>query len=163
MQQLIDFLQSIFVDKAPALPEGLKSFIVKVAPYAVVVALIFIGMTMFTLIPALFAAIGIGVAAGITEAFFSPMMLVYILLGIVNIALLIMAIPGLFKKTESGWKYVFYVSLVALVSNIISVSIFSVIMSVLGLYFLFQVRSYYMGSLYSSPFSPPVPPIRPPM
>ncbi len=152
MQQLIDFLQDLFVVKAPSLPEGLKSFLVKVAPYLVIIGLIFTGLALLSILPALGLMTAYGGAAGAT--LFGPMMVFSLLFGVINAILLIMAVPGLFKKTESGWRYVFYASLVSLVSSVVSVSIAGLIFSVIGFYFLFQVRSYYNGS---GPYVPPAP------
>jgi len=160
MSGLINFLQSIFVDKAPALPEGFKSFVVKFVPYVVIIAIIFIGISLFSIIPVFLFAVGFANAVSKTGTLFSPMLILTTVFALVNAVLLIMAIPGLFKKTLSGWTYVFYASLLGIVLNILTVSVVSLVLSLVALYILFQIRSYYMGGGTASSMPPasPMPP-----
>ena len=161
MSGLVVFLQNLFVDKAPALPEGFKSFIVKVGPYVVVVALIFIGLTLLSAIPFLFVTGGIFTAFGGGGMLFGLRMMLFTVLGVVNLVLLLMAVPGLFKKTMTGWTYLFYASLLNIATNILTVSLVSVILSIVGLYILFQIRSCYNGISAATPTSY-TPPQQPP-
>jgi hypothetical protein len=61
----------------------------------------------------------------------------------VSLILEAMAIPGLFNRTRQGWNLVYYSSLISIVSSLLTFNIGSILMSVVALYFLFQVRSYY--------------------
>lgn len=141
--QLEAFLDEYMVKKAPfALPIGLKEFIVKIAPYLVIIFAILA-------LPLILAAIGI-------SAVFAPfaMMGAYkwgfgaiIALAVSAIVLVmeVMAVPGLFKRTKSGWRMLFYASIVSLIGSILSVGgiISGIIGAIIGWYILFQVKDMY--------------------
>lgn len=63
---------------------------------------------------------------------------------IAQIALLVLALPGLFARKLSGWMFLFYEQLVSFVGSLLLGSIVGAIVgAVIGLYFLFQVREKY--------------------
>lgn len=73
---------------------------------------------------------------------------------VVEAALYIMAFPGLKDRKKAGWNFLFYAALVNIVYGVVILFsnyggagnfIGSVIGSVIGLYFLFQVRDAYTG------------------
>lgn len=142
LSQLENTLEEYLVKKAPfTLPTGVKDFIVMIAPWFTLVGLILA-------IPAILMVFGLGaivapmaflggVKAGTTFT-------VSIAISIVALVLNALALPGLFKRTKSGWNFVFYSSLVGVISNIVTFSIGGLIIgSLLGLYVLFQVKEYY--------------------
>lgn len=130
-----------FVKKAPALPENVKEMIVKYGPYITVVMLIIAA-------PAILAIFGLGAIAapfaligGVGE--FS-MYTITMILSLIIFALQIIALPGLFKRTKAGWKFMFYGTLVSAVSSLLSLNLGSLIIgTAISFYFLFQIRSYY--------------------
>lgn len=134
-------LNDIFGKKAPALPENIKEMIVKFGPYITVVILIIAA-------PAILAIFGLGTVlapfsllGGLGE--FS-IYTVTMILSLIIFALQIIALPGLFKRTRAGWKFMFYGSLVSAVSALLSFNIGSLIIgTAISFYFLFQIRSYY--------------------
>lgn len=144
LAQLDETLDLYFGKKAPALPTNVKEIIVKVAPWLAVVLVI-----LFLLgLPALLAVFGIG-------AMFAPVgmmggvnygatYIISLVLMIVTVVLEALAIPGLFKRTKAGWNFLFYSTLVGIISNVLSLNISGIILGVLiPLYFLYQVKSYY--------------------
>lgn len=141
VNQLESTLEEYLVKKAPALPENVKELIVKFAPYITLIMLIMA-------LPAVLVLFGIGalltpfsymggVNAGMTYT-------VSMVVLAVSLVLEALAIPGLFKRTKQGWNLVFYSALVSAVSSLVSFNIVNLVIGTLiSLYFLFQVKSYY--------------------
>lgn len=144
LAQLEDTLDEYFGKKAPALPQGIKDFIVKVAPYLTIIGLILT-------IPAILVLLGLGSIAtvlapmgGVQSVSTLPNMWIGILLLVPVVILEAMAVPGLFAKKAVGWRYIFWAQLISLVSNLIQLNIVSAIIgAVIGFYILFQVKSLY--------------------
>lgn len=141
MNGLTDTLELYLVKKAPALPPGAKEVIVKFAPWITLILLVLA-------LPAVLALIGLGTVlapfaymGGVSAGTGFTLSLVILAISVVLEAL---AIPGLFKRTKQGWNLVFYSTLLSLVSSLVSYNIVGGLISALiGLYILFQVRSYY--------------------
>lgn len=139
LKQVESFLEGFFT-KAPSLPKGLKEFIVKFGPWLMIVGLIFA-------LPAMIAALGL-------TAFFAPIAYlgksrmstfgVDVVISTVALALNAVALPGLFKRAMSGWRLLFYSSLLMAFGNLITFDLSSLVVgSLVGWYILFQVKSYY--------------------
>lgn len=141
LKQLDDTLDLYLVQKAPSLPTNIKELIVKISPW---LTLIFLVLSL----PAVLAVLGIG-------ALFTPFSYlggmnaglqytVSMVILAVTIVLEGLAIPGLFKRSISGWNFLFYSVLVSIISNIVSFNIGGLILgTIVPLYFLYQVKSYY--------------------
>ncbi len=136
--KLEDTLELYLVDKAPGLPTGVKEFIVAVAPWFTIVG-------MIVAIPSLLIVLGLGKSLVPLVRVIAPGYAVWhIVFGLVSLVFRVMAIPGLFARSKRGWKFVYYSALVGLVSSLVSFNLFSGLISVvIGLYFLFQIKSYY--------------------
>ena len=152
MNQLIDTLDLYFGKKAPQMPAGIKEFIVKVSPWLSVVGVILT-------VPAVLAILGLG-------AYFSSFARygmvgygysgfgIWSVFTIIMTVLYIMAIPGLFKRSPSGWNFMFYAALVGGLQNLISFNLVGLVVGLLiGFYILFQLKPYYFGGATTSPFS----------
>jgi hypothetical protein len=135
----IGFLNYYLVTKAPIqLPDNFKEWIVQYGPWITIVVLV---LTL----PALLAVLGIGALlipfAGIGYGTGFGFLAIGL---IVEIAMTVMALPGLFARKMSGWTLLFYARLVAIVSNLLAGAIISaLVVGVISLYVLFQVRSLY--------------------
>lgn len=141
LTSLENTLKVYFVDKAPfQLPPAAKEFIVQFGPWITLVLLILA-------LPVLFAALGL-------TAFLTPFAamdggrsgigLLGIVLSIIALVLEAMALPGLFRRSKSGWNLLFYSTIVSAVDNLVNLNIAGLVVGLLiGWYFLFQVRSYY--------------------
>lgn len=146
--QLEAFLDEHMVKKAPfALPAGAKEFIVKVAPYLVIISAILA-------LPLIFAAIGLSTAfapVAMMEAAYGYGYgwglgaMISLAVSVIVLVMEVMAVPGLFKRTKGGWRMVFYASIVSLVGSILSISgiIGGIIGAIIGWYILFQVKELY--------------------
>ncbi|MFA5933567.1 MAG: hypothetical protein WCV81_05810 [Microgenomates group bacterium] len=141
LNQLEGTLDTYLVGKAPALPVGVKDFIVNVMPYLTVIFLILalplllglIGLTAFT-VPFAFVA---GVGSGFTY-------MASIAVAIVTAVLEIIALPGLFKRQKKSWTLLYYVALIGGVSSILSLNLWGLVIGTgISLYILFQIKSYY--------------------
>src|SRR3989339_948261 len=143
MEGLIEKLDLYLVKKAPALPKNVKDIIVSVAPWLEVIGAIFT-------LPAIFALFGFNammygtpyggyVAAGTGYGFSIASLFLF-----AGLVLMILAIPGLFKRSMVGWNYVFYSVLLNAIYSLITMQLFGLIIgSLLSLYLLFQVKGYY--------------------
>ena len=138
-KDLIGFLDFYLVKKAPfQIPDGGREWIVKFGPWITVVLLI---LTL----PLLLVALGIGAVfmpwGGVGYATgFGFLTLVVI----VELGLMIAALPGLFARKMSGWQLLFYSQLVSIVYNLLTGSIVGgLLFGLIALYILFQVRPLY--------------------
>lgn len=142
LKKLESFLELYLVTKAPfSLPNNWKEFIVKVAPWLTLVVIILalpiiLGLLGFGAILAPISFLG-GVSAGVTSMLTTVVTAISLILEAV-------ALPGLFKRTKKAWYLVYYSTLLASLTNIISFNVGGfVIGTVLSLYVLFQIKSYY--------------------
>lgn len=126
-----------FFKKAPALPVGVKDFLVKVAPYAAVIFGI-LGVlgglnNLFMQSAVLNAIVGNSIAFKISTV-----------LGIVASALMVFAYPKLKEHKNEGWMLLFWVEVVNLASVLVLGQVVSVVIGALiGFYIIFQIKSYY--------------------
>lgn len=135
----IDMIGEYF-KKLPELPKGGKDAIVTITPW---LALIFgvlgvitalVGLGIFTFLAPIAMVSG---ATGAGTGF------VVVLFGLVSSALLLAAFPGTKAKKMQGWKLLYYSEVVGLIANIISLALAGVLFTLIGFYFLYQIRSYY--------------------
>ncbi|MDO8269589.1 MAG: hypothetical protein Q7T54_02875 [Candidatus Levybacteria bacterium] len=135
----IDMVGEYF-KKLPELPKGGKDAIVTITPW---LALIFgvlgvvtalVGLGIFTFLAPIVMISG---ANGAGTGF------VVVLFGLVSSALLLAAFPGTKAKKMQGWKLLYYSEVVGLIANIVSLALAGVLFTLIGFYFLYQIRSYY--------------------
>ena len=138
-KDLIGFLDFYLVKKAPfQIPDAGREMIVKFGPWITVVLLIL-------LLPVLLFALGLGAVlmpfGGVGYAAGFGFLTIVV---IIEISLLIAALPGLFARKMSGWTLLFYSQIVGIVHSLLSGNIISgLLMALIGLYILFQVRPLY--------------------
>lgn len=129
-----------YFKKLPSLPKNAQEVLVSIAPW---IALVFgalgligsvVGLGLFTFLAPL------AVFAGARE---TGAGIIVVLLGLVSSVLLLMAFPGTKNKQSRGWKFLYYSEVVSLVSNIVTLSIVGVLFTLVGFYFLYQIRSYF--------------------
>ena len=138
-KDLEGFLDFYLVKKAPfQIPDGGREMIVKFGPWIAVVLLI---LTL----PLLLFALGIGTIlipfGGLGYATGFGVLTIFV---IVEVGLLIAALPGLFNRKMSGWRLLFYSQLVSIVYNVLSGNIVGgLLFGLIALYILFQVRPLY--------------------
>lgn len=143
MKQLNKTLELYLIKKAPALPKNVKEILVKFAPWGSII-LVVLGL------PAVFALLGLGAIISSPPYGGYSMMrtggglsLSWLLL-LATIVLEALAIPGLFKKKLAGWNFLYWGVWVNAVYQLLSFQIIGLIVSTLiSLYVLFQVKSYY--------------------
>lgn len=140
MEALINWLNVWFGQKAPALPVAAKEVIVKIAPW---LSIVMIALAA----PAVLALVGFGGYVGRYAMYGMYSGGWYWIFAAATIVLNILALPGLFKRLQSGWTYSLYSVLVGGVSNLLMGEIPGLIIGLaIGFYILFQVKSYYTGS-----------------
>ena len=127
------WLDEYLVRRSPIqLPDGAKDWMVRYAPW------ITIALVVLTL-PALFIAFGrIDGAAGVA----------YFAVGTaIEISLMLAALPGLFARAMSGWRFMFYASVVALATSLLRGAVLSGLFgAIIALFVLFQIRALYRES-----------------
>jgi hypothetical protein len=143
MAKVDEFLELYLVKKAPALPENIKEFIVKYSPYISIVM-------MALMIPAVIAIFGLSSAfmpyaymGGFRPGFNFSISTIFM---VGQIALQIIALPGLFKRAKSAWRLMFYASLVGLIYSVLSgfnAVLGGLISALISLYILFQIKPLY--------------------
>jgi hypothetical protein len=144
--QLEETLEVYLVKKAPfSIPENWKELIVQFAPYLTILGIV-------VSVPAVLAVLGLGALVSPFTAFLGPRYALsysfnYIL-SMVTLAVVIileaMAVPGLFKRQEKAWRFLFYASLAHVVSGFLGGDwVGMIIGALLSWYVLFQVKEYY--------------------
>ncbi len=142
LDDLNNFLENYLVKKAPSLPGNVKEGIVKYGPYLVLVGLLFS-------IPSVLALFGLGsMFNSIGLLSFSPKLsLAYQLslaVMLVGLVLEVMALPGLFQKSKKSWNLMYYSVLVYALHYIFTQNIGGLVIgTLLSLYLLFQIKSFY--------------------
>ncbi len=140
-KDLVGFLDYYLVQKAPfQIPGEIRELFVKFGPWIALVLLILMlpGLLFLLGIGTAFMPFGgVGYAAGFTY-------LTVLLLA--QLVLLVMALPGLFKRKMSAWKLMLWSQLVGIVLSLLSGSILGAIIGgLIGLYILAQIRSLYVN------------------
>jgi hypothetical protein len=134
MEDLDKFLSGLFT-KLPSLPTGVKTSLVKIAPYLAVLGVVLS-------LPAIFALIGFGAVLGAGWGYYGSTLAE--VFAVLNVVLLALSIRGLFARQAVGWRFLYYSALVSAVYSILHLDLFSLIIGTgISLYILFQVRSYY--------------------
>ncbi|MDO8499311.1 MAG: hypothetical protein Q7S66_01475 [bacterium] len=141
-QQIDKVLENFFTHTLPALPENVKAGIVKWTPWFDLLMMIF-------LLPILLFALGLGTVlapfAILGGGYYGGgFYVVSLIVSIVAVILQLIALPGLFHRTQSGWKYAFYAVWVHFVYRLFDYNIVGAIVGTgVSLYVLYQIRSYY--------------------
>jgi hypothetical protein len=138
-KELIGFLDYYLVKKAPVqIPDSGRELIVRFGPWITLVLLI---LTL----PLLLVALGIGTMfipfGGVGYASGFGILTIFVM---VEIGLMVAALPGLFARKMAGWRLLFYSQLVSILYNVVSLNIVGgLLFGLIGLYILFQVRPLY--------------------
>ena len=138
-KDLMGFLEFYLVQKAPfQIPDNAKEWIVKFGPWITVVLLVLMLPAILFILGVGTAMLpwgGVGYAAGFTYA------AVFL---VVQVGLMIAALPGLFARKMAGWTLAFYAQIVSFVySLLIGNYVGAIIGVVIGMYILFQIRPLY--------------------
>lgn len=138
-KDLIGFLDHYLVQKAPfQLPPNVKEWIVKFGPWIAVVLLILA-------LPPLLFILGIGTIlmpfGGVGYATGFGLRAIVLL---IEVGLLVAALPGLSARKMSGWRLLFYSQIAAIVFSILTGSIVAgLLIGLIVMYILFQIRPLY--------------------
>ncbi|NTU73156.1 hypothetical protein HGB07_03215 [Candidatus Roizmanbacteria bacterium] len=141
LSQLESTLELYLVKKAPAIPAKAKETIVNIAPW---ITLIIIILTA----PALLAIFGLGALvapfAFLGGAASGLGYLASLILSAIMLVMEAMAIPGLMHRKRSAWDLVYCANLLGVIQNVVNFNLGALVIgSLLSMYILFQVKSYY--------------------
>ncbi len=129
-----------YYKKLPELPKNGKDIVVSITPWLAIVFGVLgvigslVGLGIFTFL-APFALL-----SGVRE---TSQGILIVLLGLIASILMVVAFPGTKNKQQKGWKLLYYSEVVSLVSNLVTFSVVGVVFTLVGFYFLYQIRSYY--------------------
>src|SRR5689334_20130485 len=99
MDAFINWLNVWFGQKAPAIPAKGREFIVKIAPWLVIISIAIA-------IPAILAIMGISASFGLSGMYgYGYTAGWWWIFSAAVIVLDVLALPGLFKRTKSGWMF----------------------------------------------------------
>ena len=127
--------------KLPALPKGGRDFLYTVAPW---VALIFGILSVLGSLSAFgLSAVFSPFAAMGGSTGFAAQLLIASALGVVEGVLMVVSFPSLRKGVMKGWTLLFWAEVLGIVGSVVLVSVGGVIGGLIGLYLLFQIKSYY--------------------
>lgn len=145
------WLYDMLVVRAPfQLPKGFTDWVVQYGPWITLVLSIL-------MLPALFAILGAasltGVLATTVGVVVGPAYWLGLIVLVAQVAIMFASIPMLLKRQRNGWMLLFYANLLSIaygVVNAFGYGVFAIssligtaIGAVIGLYILFQIRSYY--------------------
>lgn len=135
----IDMVGEYF-GKLPSLPKNAQSSIAGITPWLALifgilgVATALVGLGVFTFLAPLALLTGVrNTGSGF----------IIVILGLISSALLLAAFPGTQKRQEKGWKFIYYSQVVSLVADVVTLSLGGVLFSLIGFYFLYQIREYF--------------------
>lgn len=128
--------------KLPQLPDSAKEVIAQITPWAIlIIAILFI--------PAILAIFGFGslfgsFSLGFGLYHFGAIYYITWAITVITFIMELSAVSGLIKRKIGAWRLLFYVALLEAVSNLINLSIVSLIISLaITLYLLFQIKKLY--------------------
>lgn len=133
--QLETFLDEYMIKKAPfQIPMSGKELIAKIAPYLVILGIIFaIPATILVLVVSPLLVLGGGAMA-----------IISLLFSLAALVLEAIALPGLFKRTRGAWRLMFYAMIVSIVGSIVGLHLVNAIIgAIIGGYILFQIKEVY--------------------
>lgn len=143
MTQLNKTLELYLVKKAPALPKGIKETLVKLAPWLAIIGVV-------VSIPGILVLFGLSsMMSGLPYSGYTMMgygggFSISVLFVIATMILEILAVPGLMKRKLAGWNFLYWAVWVSAVYSLLSYQIVGMVIGTLiSLYLLFQVKSYY--------------------
>jgi hypothetical protein len=138
-KDLVGFLDFYLVKKAPfQIPDAGREAIVKFGPWiAIVLLVISIPPVLFVLgvgtllVP--FGGVGYATSWGLA-----------VIVLMIQLGLMIAALPGLFARKASAWRLLLYSQLVGIAHSLLLYNIVGgLIGGLIGLYLIFQVRTLY--------------------
>jgi len=140
--QLEETLETYMVKKAPfSIPENSKELIVKYAPYLKILGIV--GSVSEILFGALVSPSTAFLGPRYALSYSFNYVLSMVTLAVV-LVLEAMAVPGLFKRQEKAWRFLFYASLVNVVYKFLGGDwVRMIIGTLISWYVLFQVKEYY--------------------
>lgn len=148
--KFIDQLEGPF-KQLPHLPDGITKFLADVSPWLSIIGAIFSALAVIGTLPLVLGTGAlVGGMAGLYYPAYSPMYAIVSVVGsLITAILLFSAFSPLRRKDLSGWVYLFWTNIVAIVVNVIGIAfmatsiIGAILGAVIGLYVLFEVKKWF--------------------
>jgi hypothetical protein len=144
LNDLKKFLDKYYV-KFPALPKGLKDFIVSITPWLTLIFAVLAIITGISAFGALSFVSPFAAFAGVRGYAYVAIVSAVILLlqGIIEL----MAFSPLKANKARGWNLLYYSLLLGVVSSIVTLNVYTLLNSLIGVligyYVLYQIKTYY--------------------
>ena len=159
MKQVEKVLEDLF-KPLPQLPEPSRKALAQAMPWITllggVLALYFAYQIYQLASPVANPYLAFGYSVGAIIGYYGPILWVSLALLVLQAVLFLVAFPALRTGKKSGWNLLFWAALANGVYNVafnlfsgyvnVGQLIFGLIGTAIGLYFLFQVRSYFGGA-----------------
>jgi hypothetical protein len=127
--------------KLPPLPQQARDTLVSIMPWIVLI---------FGILGVIGGIAGLGLVSTLSPLLlisegmlFSGGTFIVAVLGIVSAVLLLIAYPDIKARKQKGWNLLFWSEIVSVVGAVLSWSPFGVLMTLVGLYLLFQIKPAY--------------------
>jgi len=133
-----------FVNKVPALPKPIKSFLVSAMPILIIIDIVLLIFTLISIVGmGLFGASRMMMVA-IYRPHFGFSLLIGGVVTLVSLVFLVKAYPLVSKRKYSGWQLLYYLTLIYLLGQLVLLDIVGFIISgLVGFYLLFQIKEDY--------------------
>jgi hypothetical protein len=133
-------LEQLFAKVPFHIPENWRQTIAKISPWITLVLMILalplilaaLGLSLFVTPAAVATGTSLGVGYWIGWVFI-----------LASIILEAVALPGLFKRSIKGWRFVFWSYILMVISHIFTFSIGGIVGDIIGLYILFEIKNQY--------------------
>lgn len=146
LKQLEETLEEYLVKKAPfQLPTNAKEALVNFAPWLALIGGVLglaAALTVFGL-GSLLGPLALFGGPQFAGSYFSTYVFSSVLLGVTGVMEL-MAMGPLKARKERGWRMVYYAQLIWIASYLVQFNLINAVVGgLIGLYLLFQIKSYY--------------------
>lgn len=142
MKDLDKVLEKYFLTKAPKMPADIVNLIVQYGPYVLAILLVLSAVSLLSVFG--LSSVVMNPLRMFAGPMFGAWYQLYLVFTLVILVLQGLSIPGLMKKSMTGWRYMYYAALVSLVQNLVTMNVVGLIIgSALSFYILFQIRSKY--------------------
>jgi Na+/melibiose symporter-like transporter len=138
LKRLDALFTDLFLKKAPPLPKNIQEGLVKILPWLVLI---------FSLLalPGIIAGLGLSttVPFWVLNGTRHINLLFGFLISFIQVAVGLLAVPHLLQKAKKGWILLYYALLLSLLSSAFYFSGIGIIMTIVFLYFLYQLKENY--------------------
>ncbi|GAB4144434.1 MAG: hypothetical protein OHK0017_02950 [Patescibacteria group bacterium] len=144
---LTKYFEKLFGKQAPKLPTGAVEPLLVIIPILETIFVILTGLGLLAFVGLSIGLAPIALLAGLTGAYTGYgilSLIISIITAGVSIYLTAKSLPGLYARTQEGWKYAYWSSLWSIVVSILNLNLLGAVLGgAISLYLLFQLKPHY--------------------